>query len=83
MHCNNFQEDLSSEKKKNIISMLRQLNDHKLSEIADVIDIVLRFLASSGGDCTKSIHDYVTETLAIQRFLPKVLKLYNMIRSLI
>jgi len=70
--CNIFQEDLSFEKKKNLVAEMKKLNHQKLSEVVDVIDIVLRFLASAGGEPYKTIYIYVTKTLAMQKKLPKV-----------
>ena len=51
---------------------INKLKYQELSEVVDVIDIVLRFLASAGGEPDKTIYVYVTKTLAMHKKLPKV-----------
>ena len=49
----------------------------KLSEVLDVIDVVLGFLASAGGDSKMSLGDYVKKILKMRRILlPKVLYIW-------
>ena len=46
---------------------------HKLSELLDVVEIVLGFLASAGGTPDQTFQFYITKTLTMQRaHLPKV-----------
>ena len=45
----------------------------KLSEVLDVIDVVLGFLASAGGNPSMSLGDYVKKILKMtRRVLPRV-----------
>ena len=59
---------------------------HKLSELLDVVEIVLGFLASAGGKPEQTFHSYVTKTLTMQRaHIPKVINkhvLYSCILKL-
>jgi len=49
------------------------MHPHKLSELLDVVEIVLGFLASAGGKCEQTFHHYITKTLTMQRtHIPKV-----------
>ena len=57
-----------------ILAELR--SPQKLSEVLDVIDVVLGFLASAGGDSKMSLGNYVKKILKMKmtfRILPKVL----------
>ena len=68
-----------------ILAELR--SPQKLSEVLDVIDVVLGFLASAGGDSKMILGDYVKKILKMtRRILPKVCTIwldisyvYNMI----
>lgn len=51
---------------------MKKLNQSKLGDLLDVIEIVLGFLDSAGGECHETFHNYVTKTLTIQKNLPKV-----------
>ena len=56
-----------------ILAELR--SPQKLSEVLDVIDVVLGFLASAGGDRRMSLGDYVKKVLKMtmtRRILPEV-----------
>ena len=54
-----------------ILAELR--SPQKLSEVLDVIDVVLGFLASAGGNPSMSLGDYVKKILKMnRRLLPKV-----------
>ena len=46
---------------------------HRLSELLDVVEIVLGFLASAGGKPDQTFHYYIAKTLTMQRaHIPKV-----------
>ena len=71
------QENLQLEKKKTLIDEITKLSTHrdphKLSELLDVVEIVLGFLASAGGNPDQTFHNYITKTLAMQKTrIPKV-----------
>ena len=75
--CNSLQRDLQPEKKKSVIDEITKLSmhrdPHKLSELLDVIEIVLGFLASAGGMGDQTLQHYITKTLTMQRtHIPKV-----------
>ena len=70
---------MQHEKKKTLIAEITKLNPHKLSELLDVVEIVLGFLASAGGKPEQTFYNYITKTLTMQRtHIAKVqqLKLY-------
>ena len=65
------------EKKKTLIDEITKLSTHrdphKLSELLDVVEVVLGFLASAGGKSHQTFHNYITKTLTMQRaYIPKV-----------
>ena len=67
------QEDLPFEKKEQLITEVKKAkNQQKIGELLDVIEIVLGFLDSAGGECNETFHSYVTKTLSMQKNLPKV-----------
>ena len=87
MHC--LQESLQPEKKKTVTDEIMKLSmhrdPHKLTELLDVVEIVLGFLASAGGKPEQTFYNYVTKTLTMQRaHIPKVAiySNYNVIVSL-
>ena len=44
------------------------MNPHKLSELLDVVEIVLGFLASAaGGKPEQTFNNYITKTLTMQK----------------
>ena len=62
------------EKKNSLVAEITKLNIHKLNELLDVVEIVLGFLASAGGNPNQRFHNYITKTLTMQRaHIPKVL----------
>ena len=66
---------MQHEKKKSLIDEITKLSTHphKLSELLDVVEIVLGFLASAGGKPDQTFHSYITKTLTMQRaHIPKV-----------
>ena len=63
---------MQHEKKKTLIAEITKLKPHKLSELLDVIEIVLGFLASTGGKPELTIYTYITKILTMQKNLPKV-----------
>ena len=64
---------MQHEKKKTLIAEITKLNPHKLSELLDVVEIVLGFLASAGGKPEQTFYNYITKTLTMQRtHIPKV-----------
>ena len=64
---------MQHEKKKTLIDEITKLIPHKLSELLDVVEIVLGFLASAGGKPDQTFHNYITKTLTMQRtHIPKV-----------
>ena len=68
---------MQPEKKKTltdeIIKLSMHRDPHKLSELLDIVEIVLGFLASAGGKPDQNFHSYVTKTLTMQRaHIPKV-----------
>ena len=68
---------MQPEKKKTLIDDITKLSmhrdPHKLSDLLDVVEIVLGFLASAGGKPDQTFHNYITRTLTMQRaHIPKV-----------
>ena len=61
------------EKKEQLITEVKKAkNQQKIGELLDVIEIVLGFLDSAGGERNETFHSYVTKTLSMQKNLPKV-----------
>ena len=65
---------MQPEKKNSLVAEIAKLNIQKLSDLLDIVEIVLGFLASAGGNPNQRFHTYITKTLTMQKaHIPKVL----------